>query len=389
MADRLRLHAFWNAFATNVAAPFVSFSVTASGASDLLIGYVGAISTLASAITQLIGGRIADRSGRRVTIAGVFSILAGFLWIGTAVLQTPTILALFFTAITLVLGVYAAGWTAIVGEGSEGKGKGAYLGSFARLTSAGALGGLILTTVIAAFTTSYTPLYIASGVLFLLSASVLKGQKEQKVEKKVITDAGAALLRRYYLFTGVYGLFWGFAWPLFTITSVKVVHMSLFEYGISQIIALGATVAFQPLVGRLVDKDRRKWVFWGRMGLVVYPLAYMFFSFAWEVYAINIFSGLTNSLLNVAFAAYLYDISPTGQRGRRSAEFNLVTGASTMIGSLAAGFTLGVLNGPNSLWISLAYLYVIAAVGRAVGALLHLRLPHGGEGGGLKQGFYR
>jgi MFS family permease len=117
------------------------------------------------------------------------------------------------------------------------------------------------------------------------------------------------------------------------------------------------------------------------MGLVVYPVAYMFFSAAWEVYAINIFSGLTNSLLNIAFAAYLYDISPTGQRGRRSAEFNMVTGATTMGGSLAAGFALGVLNGPNSLWLSLAYLYVIATVGRAVGALLHLRLPYGQEGG--------
>lgn len=389
MPDRLKLHAFWNSFASNVAAPFVSFNVTASGASDLLIGYVGATSTLASAVTQLIGGRIADRSGRRVGMAGAFSIVAGILWIGSAAYQTPTILAVFFTAITLVLGVYAAGWTAILGEGSEGKGRGAYLGAFARLTSVGGLGGLLLTTAIAAFTPSYAPLYLASGGLFLLSAFVLKGQEEQKVQRTVLTDSGAALLRRYYLFTGVYGLFFGFGWPLFTITTVKIVKMSLFEYGISQIIALAATVAFQPLVGRLVDRDRRKWVFWGRMGLVVYPLTYMFFDAAWQIYAINIFSGLTNALMNVAFAAYLYDISPTGQRGRRTAEFNLVTGASTMVGSLASGFALGVLNGPNPLWASLAYLYIVAAVGRGVAALLHLRLPQEGQTGSLKQAFYR
>ncbi len=348
---------------------------------------MGAISTLASAATQLIGGRIADRSGRRVAIAGLFSIVAGVLWVGTAAFESPTILAVFFTAITLVLGVYAAGWTAILGEGSEGRGKGAFLGSFARLTSAGALGGLVLTTALAAFTPSYTPLYFASGVLFLLSAAVLKGQKEQKVEKTAMTGEGAALLRRYYLVTGVYGLFWGFAWPLFTITVVKIVKMSLFEYGVSQIIALGATVAFQPLVGRLVDRDRRKWVFWGRMGLVVYPVVYTFFSAAWQVYAINIFSGFTNALLNIAFAAYLYDISPKGQRGRRSAEFNLVTGVSTMIGSLAAGLALSALNGPYSLWSSLAYLYVIATVGRAAAAWLHLRLPYEGQPGALRRGF--
>ena len=358
----------------------MAFNVTASGASYVLIGYVQSIGTLASAITQLIGGRIADRSGRRVAIAGLFSIAAGALWIGTAVFQTPALLAVFFTAITLVLGVYAAGWTAILGEGSEGKGRGAYLGSFARLTSAGALAGLVLTTAIAAVNPSYTALYLVSGGLFILSAIVLKGQKEQKVEKVNLTSAGAYLLRRYYVITGVFGLFWGFAWPLFTITTVDIVKMNLFEYGISQVIALGATVAFQPLVGKLVDRDRRKWVFWGRMGLVVYPIGYMFFGAAWEIYAINVFSGLTNSLLNIAFVAYLYDISPAGQRGRRSAEFNLVTGVSTMIGSLSAGLALSVISTPGTLWISLAYLYIIAAIGRALGAFLHLRLPYREEG---------
>jgi MFS family permease len=387
--DRLKLHAFWNSFATNVAAPFVAFNVTASGASDILIGYVQSIGTLASAVTQLIGGRIADRSGKRVAIAGLFSLAAGALWIGTAVFQTPEFLALFFTAITLVLGVYAAGWTAILGEGSEGKGRGTFLGSFARMTSAGALAGLVFSTVVAAENPSYTVLYLASGGLFVLSAIVLKGQREQNVEKVTLTSAGAALLKRYYVITGIFGLFWGFAWPLFTITTVDIVKMNLFEYGVSQVIALAATVAFQPLVGRLVDRDRRKWVFWGRMGLVVYPIGYMFFSVPWEIYAINVFSGLTNSLLNIAFAAYLYDISPAGQRGRRSAEFNLVTGATTMIGSLAAGFALSLISTPSTLWISLAYLYIIAAVGRALGALLHLRLPYREEGGALEQGFYR
>jgi MFS family permease len=386
--DRLKLHAFWNSFATNVAAPFVSFNVTASGGSDLLIGYVQSVGSLASACTQLVGGRLADRLERRVAIAGLSSLVAGALWIGTVAFQTPTLLAIFFTAITLVLGVYAAGWTAILGEGSEGIGKGAFLGSFARLTSAGALAGLVLTTTIAALNPSYAILYVVSGGLFVLSAIVLKGQREQKVRRGTITPSRRALLRRYYVITGVYGLFWGFAWPLFTITIVKIVKMSLFEYGISQVIALAATVAFQPLVGRLVDMDRRRWVFWGRMGLVVYPVCYMFFGAAWEVYAINVFSGLTNALLNIAFAAYLYDISPTGQRGRRSAEFNLVTGASTMVGSLAAGLALSVISTPDTLWVSLAYLYVVAAVGRGVGALLHLRLPYMEGGEGAKQGFY-
>jgi len=125
-----------------------------------------------------------------------------------------------------------------------------------------------------------------------------------------------------------------------------------------------------------VDRDRGKWVFWGRMALVIYPITYMFFSAAWQVYVVNIASGFTNSLLNVAFVAYLYDLAPAGQRGRVSAEFNLVTGASTMAGSLIAGYSLSLISAMTTLWASLAYLYIIAAVGRGTAAILHLRLPY-------------
>ena len=374
--DRLGLHAFWNSFAANIASPFVSFNVTSSGASDLLISYVSTIGSLASAVTQLIGGWVADRTGKRVAMAGAFSVLSGALWLGTADFQTPTYLALFFTAITLVLGVYAAGWTAILGEGSEGRGRGAFLGSYARITSSGALAGLLLTTAISSVNPSFTILYLVSGALFIISAAMLRGQEEQKVKRVAMTASGSSNLRKYYFVTGVYGLFWGFAWPLFTITLVRVVHMNLFQYSVAQVIALASTVALQPLVGRLVDRDRGKWVFWGRMALVIYPITYMFFSAAWQVYVVNIVSGLTNSLLNVAFVAYLYDLAPAGQRGRVSAEFNLVTGASTMAGSLIAGYSLSLISTMTTLWASLAYLYIIAAVGRGTAAILHLRLPY-------------
>jgi MFS family permease len=377
--NRLKLHAFWNSLANNVASPFVGFNVTASGASDILIGYVQAISTLASAVSQLVGGSIADRTGKRVAITVLFSLVTGFLWVGSAFFQAPTFLAISFTAITLAVGFYSAGWTSVVGEASEGKERGSFLSSFARLTSAGALIALVLTTGITAFYPSYTLLYLVSGAFFVLSAVILRGQKEQAVEKKALSGEEAADLRKYYVVTGFYGVFWGFAWPLFTITTVKIVKMSLFEYSFSQVIAVASTVAFQPLIGRLVDRDRRRGVFWGRMGLVAYPLAYMVVSAPWHLYLVNIFSGVTNALLNVAFVAYLYDISPAGHRGKYSAEFNLVTGISTMAGSLTAAYALTVLSTGTSLWLSLAYLYVIAAVGRGAAAFLHLKLPHNGK----------
>lgn len=377
--DRLKLHTFWNSLANNVASPFVGFNITSSGASDILIGYVQAISNLASAVSQLAGGWIADKTGKRVAITVLFSVVTGVLWVGSAFLQSPTFLAISFTAITLAIGLYSAGWSSVVGEASEGTEKGEFLSSFAQLTSLGALFALVLTTMITAFYSSYAALYLLSGAFFILSAIVLRGKKEQPVERRTISGSGNASLRKYYAVSGVYGLFWGFAWPLFTITLVKIVKMDLFQYSLSQVVAVGATIAFQPFVGRFVDRDRKKGVFWGRMGLVAYPLCYMFFSAPWQVYLVNVFSGITNALLNIAFVAYLYDISPAGQRGRYSAEFNLITGASTMAGSLTAAYALSILSTQNTLWLSLAYLYIIAAIGRGAAAFLHLKLPYKGK----------
>jgi MFS family permease len=382
--DRLKLHTFWNSLANSIASPFVGFNVTSSGASDLLIGYVQAISTLASAVSQLFGGRIADRTGKRVAITVLFSVVTGVLWVATAFVENTTVLAVSFTAITVAIGLYSAGWTSVVGEASEGTEKGAFLSSFAQLTSLGALIALIATTAITAFYSSYALLYLLSGAFFLFSAIVLMGKKEQPVEKKTISIVGNANLRKYYVVSAVYGLFWGFAWPLFTITLVKIVRMDLFQYSLSQVIAVGATIAFQPLVGRFVDRDRKRGVFWGRMGLVAYPLCYMFFSAPWQVYLVNVFSGITNALLNIAFVAYLYDISPAGQRGRYTAEFGLITGITTMAGSLTAAFALSILSTGNTLWLSLAYLYIIAAIGRAVVAFLHLKLPYKERNTGLQ-----
>lgn len=371
---RLKLHALVSSFANNISSPFVAFNVTASGASYVLVGYVQSISALASSVSQVVGGRLVDKFGRRLRLAMVMSIVMGFLWLETAVFQGTTALAVSYTAITIALGFYLAGWTSFLGEATSQEGRGKFLSVFARIASWGALAALILTTAITFVTPSYTALFLVSGVAFLAASIYLRGQQEVPVESQSISAYGSNLMMKYFGVTAVYGLFWGFAWPLFTVTTVKIVNMSLVEYAFSQFIAVGATIAFQALVGRMVDRNRMRSVFLGRLGLVVYPICYVFFTQAWEIYAINIFSGFTNALLNVAYSAYLYDLAPVGRRGRYIAEFNLVTGAATMAGSLASGYMLGVMSSWMSLWLALAYLYVVAAVGRLAAALLHLRL---------------
>ena len=371
---RIKIHALVNSLANNFASPFVSFNVTEAGGSDLLIGYVQAISTLASGVAQVVGGRIVDRFGGRLRLAMALSAVAGFLWLESTAVQGTEALAVSYTAVTVALGFYLAGWNSFLGEATGREGRGAFLATFARISSWGSLIALVTTTVIAYYVPGYTLLFLLSGVAFIASSVFLRGQREEAVGKEEMTSAGSARMTRYYAVTAVYGLFWGFAWPLFTISTVKIVNMDLAEYSFAQFIAVASTIAFQTLVGRMVDRNRRKSLFIGRLGLVVYPLGYMLFTQAWEVYAINVYSGFTNALLNIAYSAYLYDLAPAGRRGRYIAEFNLVQGAATMAGSLASAYLLTILSVGLPLWWALAYLYVVAIVGRLAAALLHLRL---------------
>jgi MFS family permease len=371
---RLRLHALVNSFANSIAGPFISFNVTESGGSNILIGYVQSINSLASGVAQLAGGGLVDRFGRRLRLAMMLSVVVGLLWLESAIFQNAAALAVSYTAITLALGFYLAGWNSFLGEASEASGRGSFLAVFARLASWGSLIALVMTTVITFVIPSYTILFILSGIAFILSSLFLRGQNEPSVNRESMTSAGSSRLLRYFGVTAVYGFFWGFAWPLFTITTVRIVNMSLVEYSLANVISVGSTIAFQAAVGRMVDRNRKLSLFIGRLSLVVYPVGYIFFNQAWEIYAINLYSGFTNSMMNIAYSAYLYDLAPIGRRGRYIAEFNLVTGIATMGGSLLASALLTLLSTGYSLWLSLAYLYVVAAIGRLVAAMLHLRL---------------
>jgi len=76
---RVKVHALVNSFANSIASPLISYNVTAAGASNILIGFVQSISTLASGAAQLVGGRVVDRLGRRLKLAMILSGVVGVL----------------------------------------------------------------------------------------------------------------------------------------------------------------------------------------------------------------------------------------------------------------------------------------------------------------------
>ena len=149
--------------------------------------------------------------------------------------------------------------------------------------------------------------------------------------------------------------------------------MQPYEYAIAQALHAFSTLMFQPIAGKIVDKNRRLSLFAGKFGLTIYPIVFYFASSPIHIYLLNAFTGIIPALINVAYTAYLYDLVPHGYRGKFSAEFNLIHNLSIMIGSLSSTYLVDHLSERMDLISALGVGYIIATIGRASTAFLYLR----------------
>ncbi|MDT7892531.1 MAG: MFS transporter [Thermoproteota archaeon] len=372
MLKKIKTHTLLNSTAGNFANPYFSYVAASISSSNTLVGYVQGLGIFNS-ITQLLTGNLVDRKNNRIRIILISSSFLALLCISLYYFQDPLVLSLLFTAIVAIQGVYGGAWNALIGELSEPNGRGRFLSNFAFIAEIGAIIAMLLAIPLSYLFNSFTPAFIISGILFLLSATVLLNTPEIKIERKSLESSNIKTIRDYYLVNFIYGIFWGFAWPLFTITQVRVLKMKPYEYAIAQALGAFSVLIFQPIAGRIVDKNRRLSMFAAKFSLIVFPIGFYFASSPIHIYLINAFTGLIPALINVAYTAYLYDLVPPGYRGRFSAEFNMVNNLAGMIGSLSGASLVDYLNERMDLTSALGIGYLIAVLGRASTSFLYLR----------------
>lgn len=373
MLSRLKLHAFLNSFANNFANPYFSYVITRNTDSNLLVGYVQGINFFNS-IAQILAGNYVDKKGKRIAILLISSIAITITFMFLFYETDPIALSLLFTLVVLFQGIYGGAWGSLLGEISDSRHRGEFLSSFALITGKAGLLAMLITIPISYIYDSFRPAFLISGFLFLVSAFVLLGAKEIKVDHVKITVEDIKIIKEYYIVTFVYGIFWGFAWPLFTITQVRILNMKPYEYAIANVIATVSTLLFQPLAGKLVDKDRRLSMFFGKFFLIVFPIGFYFASSPVHIYILNAFTGLIPAMVNIAYSAYLYDIVPAGYRGRFAAEYGLINNTAIMIGSLTSTYMVDRLSPFFGLASTLGLGYMIAILGRGSTSFLYLRL---------------
>jgi MFS family permease len=165
------------------------------------------------------------------------------------------------------------------------------------------------------------------------------------------------------------------SWPLFNITTIELLNATILEIAILSVIGSFSTLISQNYVGKLTDRVGRKpLILINRFGLVSVPLVYAFTPNMYLLYGSNFFTGILIAMGNVAFFAYVIDVSDPAERASYIALYNTVNGTSALFGSLLGGYLGNSMIEKFGLRNGLIYTYLISAVGRAVAATMFFKV---------------
>ncbi len=337
----LRLYSLLSNLAGGLANPFVGFFVVSSNVPTYMVSLVSSASTALPGISQIAVFRM-KTDPRMMTVIG--TMITGIIWIIAGISSSIGVLfAGLYLVTQIAAGVATLGWSLILERISRGR-RGFELAKYSFYANAGSLLATLITGYLVGRNLGYIAyFYIATGVLLIISSLVILNYREEQgkpAEKPLIaikvSERGGEqdVLKRFYIVNFLYMIVMSLAWPIFPIAQVYKFRMSAAEVGILTVIAGVSSLAMQRVVGYLVDFNRKAVMFAGRLLLASFPLGYAFSTNVYQLYAVQVIAGFTNSAV-IAYTSYVMDYSI--DKRKAISTFNFLNGIGTVIGSMIGG----------------------------------------------------
>jgi MFS family permease len=191
----------------------------------------------------------------------------------------------------------------------------------------------------------YLPFYLTAvtGVIAAVLSLKIRENPRSGIGKhgfppmlKLLTRPGD--FRRLCFAATFFSFSMSMAWPFFIIVQVVWLKNTLLEIAITSAISTATYVAFTIPMGKLSDRvGRRPLIFMGRITYFLVPLLYVLAVDITLVYISSVISGIASATSDNAATAYIYDVSPEGERGSHIAVYNTFTGVVFLFGSLISG----------------------------------------------------
>jgi len=362
-SEKLALYSRTIAMSTSrgLVQPFVSMIALTMGASSGLLGWIQSISNLLSTFLSPFFGRLSDIVKRRKPFIIISTIAWGvpyaFLYFIKPEFSWAIVIVVALVNLLLSLGLPA--WTALLNELFPRDVRGKLTGRIFWFDAVGSALATILTGIILSNVfndqdyQTYILIPVSIGV-FLSILGVLPFKKveeplqnmlkdEQPIPHKLTESFKIAFenkaFAKFTIISVIQSLFFSFAWPLFSIFQVNVLGANALEIAILSISFSVMILIVIRLGAKLSDRyGRTKLIFFNRLILVLFPVAYIFATKVWHLYLIHYIIALFLFIGTPSLHAYLLDIIPPKEGGMYFGIYNMLTGVALFIGALAGGY---------------------------------------------------
>ena len=301
-----------SSFAHDTAMPYLSYFAVRLGASFEQIAWMNSLMNLLPMSLQHFWGWISDKKLIRTYWIIGGSILASLALYFMSTVQNPNEMIFLVIVYSVAYSIIIPTWSALQGDWMAPSRRGSTLSRFHVIGGLmGLIGSLIAIYVISRYESessdSFRPLFVLAAFATFLGGLILirvPYRDPTKTSDLILTDEAkkeySDTFKSYVRAQSFYTLNMSLIWPLFAIILIKVLEVDNMVLVAFSVIGAISEMAFQPIMGRLVDRvGPLPVLIMSRIGFAILPFIYAFFP------DINVMIALQIVLLGPCFSAFL------------------------------------------------------------------------------------
>ena len=396
-----------NSFAHDIAMPYLSYFAVRLNASFEQIAWMSSLMNLLPNYLQRFWGALSDTTFVRTywIIGGSFFASISLYLLSMA--DNPDEMLILVIGYSVALSIITPTWSALQGDWMNPSKRGSTLSKFHVIGGlTGLVGSLIAVYYVhindADTADSFRPLFAFAAIATFVGGIILirvPYRDPDKIKDVALSEIDKAeysdTFRSYVRAQAFYTLNMSLIWPLFAMILIKVLEVDNMVLVAFSLIGAVSEMAFQPIMGRLVDRvGPLPVLIMSRIGFAILPFIYAFFP------DIKVMLALQIIILGPCFSAFLItsnamvlDLAPNKERAAYFSYYNSHIGITTFIGALAGGYLAGhiedftgaivvidslmkfsLIDNSDYTWRAIFIIFLISGIGRSIGTIPFLRL---------------
>ncbi|OYT31693.1 hypothetical protein B6U93_03170 [Candidatus Woesearchaeota archaeon ex4484_78] len=345
--------ALWALFNGLTSAYLIAYAL-ALGASNAIIGLLGAMPHIATILTQITGATLVQHFKRK-HINVVLGLASRLWWI--AIIAAPYIftqpiipIIIFFLLVNIGTTLTTPAWASLIADTVPEKHRGEFVGK--RYTYIGifgitatTIGGLWLQQFPKQSPTGFAIMFAFGTIIGIISVIILGKIKEPPYKdhephklKEFFTLKGE--LKKYTLFGLIFNFGYMFASPFFAVYILKNLGVEYEYFGILVAISTLARVISAKTAGKIIDKyGYKKTAMIGVIGTGLIPLVYLIITqqTLWLLIPAQIIAGISWAITDIAVFNLLISIASPEKQAMQIAEYTFYTAIALATAPILGG----------------------------------------------------